>query len=422
EPDEEGYRLASKDLSAGSFTLTPETKYGIKPLTLTMFGKTVDRKHILAKPPGHTSWLALLQLLHSLRAANYLICLGFVLLIAGPLRMTFFPTTHDLLITLFLVLLCPAFLAMAWRIYMSDLNAALILSAGMLLYFHASANGNAKAAAWSGMLIGVSVYFRYSSILGLAAIGLWEIVKNFTIIWTWVLSKIPEPFFLLRRSEALWRPGRPEQPRTECSRCRMHRQTLAAGRKVRESPFFFILCCFTACFLALIPLLCYHWHFFGHLLHTGYARNLHLSTGRPYFGWDRAVFSLKAMLQNLASVPQLVLTGFPFFWLLPACITAFSGDSRGLRSFLWIWISVFSALYLAWGVHLPHSFVFSSRKFLPVLFPAALLCSRILAGKKPALAYSLLTAVTATAVIVFRDFLVHVAFNESFWRTVSSKP
>ncbi|MFC2048811.1 ArnT family glycosyltransferase [Elusimicrobiota bacterium] len=333
EPCDLSYHKAMLIYGQGRFTLQEDDLKDESIRLMVILPRDQSGRPIFEKPPGQGLWLAFLHSAGLERLSNLFMGLIAVSLIYWVLLLCFRERDSNgnskkvAFIASLLFITNPTFLAMHYRTYMSDLSGAVLVSLGLFLYLYSLRYSSKTAAFFSGVVVALSVMFKYTNVLAAVVVFIFEIC-----------------LFLKER--------------------RMHYKNFAIF--------------FSGFTLAIFPLIIYHVHYFGSPFSTGYDYRM----GKSYFGWDGPVFSLKYLLLNFPpSIPRF-LVGFPLVLLLPLGLFNIPKKLTAEKIFFIIWILVFGLSYLfytryAFNLYSPAefsiSFYYLCRKFLPILIPMAML-------------------------------------------------
>jgi len=224
----------------------------------------------------------------------------------------------------FLLLFNANSIAGQWRLYMSDYSSAVMVALGMGLYLWARESERLWLYALSGLWLSIAVAFRYTNVLGMCAIGVYEFIRAFEGPWRGAPAR-----FLKRKGHWM----------------------AAAGALV-----------------GLIPLCWYLHELTGNPFRTGYAARFE----REYSDYFSLTRSDPHVLFSLGHAPRVFFSGFPMFLLgfpiLPLAVAGLGAmpKSRSRPAlFLGLWAAAFWAPHLCYGWIRADAFVFMCRKFLP---------------------------------------------------------
>ncbi|MCX7016402.1 MAG: hypothetical protein NTW86_28235, partial [Candidatus Sumerlaeota bacterium] len=292
----------------------------------------------IEKSPGHPAALALAYKLGLVDWLGPLLALVSCLFLYALVRRLGEERGWAATAAALLLLLNANSIAGQWRIYMSDYSSAIQVAMGMGLYLWARESGRLWLFALSGLWLAIAVAFRYTNVLAIGAVALYEVIRAFEGGWRGALMR-----FLKHKGH--W--------------------AAAAGAIV-----------------GLLPLCWYLLELTGSPLRTGYADRF----DRQYSSYFSLSLHDPRALFSLGHVPKVFFSGFPMFLLgfplLPLAVAGLGAMPRRRSRpalFLGLWAAAFWAPHLCYGWVRADAFVFMCRKFLPSLGALCILAAAALA-------------------------------------------
>lgn len=206
------------------------------------------------------------------------------------------------------------FLAMFYRIYMSDFVSMALVLIGLGLYYLGLEDGDWKKGIISSLSLGASVLVRYTNVVAYVALAIY-------VLW------------LLRKGE----------------KRALRYSAIAVGASVPM----------------LLALMAYNWAVFGSPFTVGYSKTIgYTNFAFQYILAGKVGEGLSLIWRNLLTHPKLLFEGFPSLILLPA--GAYIARRSKITPLLLLWFLAYFGLYFQYEWLRTGLYIFMTRFYLPM--------------------------------------------------------
>lgn len=322
EPDDATYYAAMKAFAQGKLIITRSELMDFqreiieKGLAVGNFRAiqyvSVGTGYALEKAPGYPFILAAFYRLGIERFVNLFFGLLALIVFYRMMSKAFSPRTA--LFSSIILLSNATFLAMFYRIYMSDFVSMALVLIGLGLYYLGLEDGDWKKGIISSLSLGASVLVRYTNVVAYVALAIY-------VLW------------LLRKGE----------------KRALRYSAIAVGASVPM----------------LLALMAYNWAVFGSPFTVGYSKTIgYTNFAFQYILAGKVGEGLSLIWRNLLTHPKLLFEGFPSLILLPA--GAYIARRSKITPLLLLWFLAYFGLYFQYEWLRTGLYIFMTRFYLPM--------------------------------------------------------